>query len=501
MRYPYPFSFLKRSLGWGVVALSLILAASVADAWAVTDKDKAQVKSDKPVANSKTIQGTIRMQNWTEAEQSVIGNGDTTLIHAFPDQDWWQKFEDPYLSGYIEEALRSSPTLNAAMTRIDQSRALVMQATSRQLPSLGLNPNFTRIKIPSNVLGGGGFLPGSVQLYQLPIQASYELDLFGKNRDMTRSAKKQVDASIEAAKSTRIALSGEVASAYFNLVRSDALLKTQEENLALLTRISALKVNQNKLGLVSFDETIRADRDVAEAQTELTLYKEQQALFAHQLAVLMGRPPVARTDMQRQNVQAISLPKETETGLPAELVSRRPDVLAQERQLERASIDVQVARKSFFPTINLSSSFGFLSGRIQDAFDWGSRTDQQGIKLGQPLFRGGDLAGNLKLKKAQQREQIENYRQVILVAFKEVEDSLSTLRAQYESLDSNTKRLELTQHQLKLTENLSNQGLVPHVNVLQGQSEVTRYQQLRIKSKMDAAVATVNLFKALGGGF
>jgi multidrug efflux system outer membrane protein len=253
--------------------------------------------------------------------------------------------------------------------------------------------------------------------------------------------------------------------------------------------------------LVDNDEVIRANRDVALAQTSLTMYQQQQALFAHQLAVLVGRTPVSAEHLQRGNLDQLSLPSQTDVGLPAELVERRPDILASEKRLERAAIDVRVARKAFLPTINLGGQLTLASQRFQDVFNWDNKVDVQNVGIKQPLFQGGKLIAGVRFRQARQREQLENYRQTILTAFREVEDQLALLKSNYESLNSNTERLELTKDSLHIAEEQYQQGLIPHLNVLQSETNLAQYQQLIAQSKADAMIATVNLFKALGGGF
>jgi multidrug efflux system outer membrane protein len=440
-------------------------------------------------------------KTWEEAAPTTVHAAiATTFNPAFPEKQWWTRFNDPYLNGYIAEAIQSNPGLQISLQRIQESRAQVTDALSKEFPTLSLNPGFTRVGLPNAPLGGFS-LPSAIKFFLLTFQANYELDLFGRNWDQVKSTRKEEAATELDSRAYLIALEGEVAAAYFNLLRADSLVQTQTHNLELFTRIHALKQNQYDVGLVDNDEVIRANRDVALAQTSLTMYQQQQALFAHQLAVLVGRTPVSAEHLQRGNLDQLSLPSQTDVGLPAELVERRPDILASEKRLERAAIDVRVARKAFLPTINLGGQLTLASQRFQDVFNWDNKVDVQNVGIKQPLFQGGKLIAGVRFRQARQREQLENYRQTILTAFREVEDQLALLKSNYESLNSNTERLELTKDSLHIAEEQYQQGLIPHLNVLQSETNLAQYQQLIAQSKADAMIATVNLFKALGGGF
>lgn len=446
-------------------------------------------------------QAAVRVsKSWNEANLQKLGRNGTVLNAEFPDKAWWEKFNDANLNTYIRAALQNNPTVNGGLQKIIEARAVVRQNIATELPSINLNPNAYRIALPSNVKG---VLPvkSPLHLYTLPLQATYELDLWGKNLDTVKASRKQADATELQAHAVLNGIIGEVAGAYVNLMRMDALVDIQQQNLTLLNRVAHLKESRNKVGLVSYDEVVRARRDAAEAETSLSVYKQQQAVFAHQLSILTGTPPANQSQLTRSKLADMSLPLQTESGSPEELLTRRPDVLAQERVLESARINVRVARKAFLPTINLGALVGTGALGFKNLWDWGNVFNLQSLAINQPVFRGGQLMADLKYRKAKQQEELENYRQVILTAMKEVEDSLSNLRASYEVLDSSTERLNLTNRTLQLTENLYQQGLAPRLDVFQTQSELLRYQQTAIQSKADTAISTVSLYKALGGGF
>jgi len=422
----------------------------------------------------------------------------TQLEAQFPDKEWWNQYQDAYLARYMSDALRDSPRLEASIHRIEQSRAQVIKIRSDQLPHLSFSPSYAHVGLPGGIAGG---LPGNLSLFLLSFMPSYQVDLFGMNADRTRSAKTELQAVEQDSRSLLLSVQGEVATAYFNLLRADYSVSSQQESLELFQRIHDLKANQHQAGLTSYDEVIRSERDVAQALTNLTNYKQQQALFAHQLAVLTGRPPQSESHLERGKLQDFQLPSTTQMGTLDGLLIRRPDIAAQELRLKRAAIDVTVARKRLLPTLKLSAFASWAGRDFAKTFSGDSFSNVEMVQGSQPIYEGGAWVGEKRLQRAKQKEQIANYRQTILTAMKEVEDQLSLLKTSYDALNSNSERLDLTKHSLEITQDQQNQGLIPKLNVYQAQSELLQYEQLKAQSKSDAAIATVNLYKALGGGF
>jgi len=478
--------------------LSLCLLASLIILSHPMDGDKAWAKkAPKPDAAQPAVQLKSGTQ-WEEFRTPALGQNQASLSTSLPDLEWWRTFQDPYLTNYIQAALQNNPTIHIAMAKIAEARATVSNHISQELPTANLSSSYYHVTLPK-ILGSS--LPKRFDIWTLPFQASYELDLFGKKLDQTRASRRLLEASQLDARTAQISLSGEVASAYFNLLRSDALTQSQQRNLALLSRIHELKQSQHKIGLTSYDEVIRADRDVAQAQTNLNTYQQQQAIFAHQLAILTGSPPSTQEKLPRGSVETALLPQQISAGTPAEVLARRPDIQAAEKRLESARFSVRAARKAYLPTLNISAAL-FLAGTdVSQMFNWANRATMASGNINQPLSKLYELTTLLNIEKARQTQQLEDYRQVTLNALKEVEDNLSLIHTDYQNMASNEKRRDLTQHELGLNQNLYQQGLLPHLNVLQNQSELIQYEQLAAQSKMDTAIATVNLYKALGGGF
>lgn len=454
-----------------------------------------------PSVQAEVKQAGVKVyQSWGEGQTSDDRTSRNQFTNQFPDRQWWESFQDRQLNAYIQAAIQNSPSIQIAVDQVEASRALARQALAQSLPSLNLNPSTYRLGLPSGLTQQLP-LDSNTFLYNLPLQLSYELDWFGKNRNVWQSAKKQADATEWQSKAVLNAVLGEVSAAYINLIRTDALIENQHRQVALLNQIAALEQSRLTAGLTDTQTALEAERNALEAQNGLKTLQAQQAVFSHQLAILTGSPPAVATALDRGSLEGLSLPTETPAGLPNELLTRRPDVLAEEALLQSARIDVQVARKAFLPTLNLGALVG--TGSLQFSQLWkGSNVfNVQSLLLNQPVFRGGQLSSQLNYRKAKQKEALDRYRMAVLTALKEVEDSLSHLKASQAQLTTSTQQLALTQQRVALAESLQRQGLISKLDALRLESERARYQQTVWSQKADTAITIISLYKALGGGF
>ena len=203
---------------------------------------------------------------------------DTELTGEFPKKQWWSKFNDSNLEAYITEAAQNSPRLEASLERIKQARAQVSITFAKQLPSLNFNPQYLRAGLPNSIAGVA--LPNSIQAFILSFVPSYEVDLFGKNRNRTQSSKQELAAVELDNKALLVSLEGEVAAAYFNLLRADELHRIQEKNLIVLKQINELKHLQYNAGLTNYDEVDRSERNVAQALTNINDYQQHHCQCA-----------------------------------------------------------------------------------------------------------------------------------------------------------------------------------------------------------------------------
>jgi NodT family efflux transporter outer membrane factor (OMF) lipoprotein len=455
-------------------------------------------------------QAATSPDNW----QGIQDSGNRVIPQTidssdFPAQNWWVQLHDDALNQYIQQALGSNPTLKAAISRIDESKALVGEAKSVLLPSLSVQADAERMRTSANIStttasgsGNSNVAPRrSLDIFTFPLQASYELDLFGKNRLKVQSAKKFQEEMTEDRRVVELSVTSAVAAAYVNLLQADALIQTTQDIIDHLNQSIALRQQLYKGGVIPYDTVLVSEETLAQNSQSLAQYKSQQAVFAHQLSILTNLPPQSPNHLERTSLEHLSLPETLFTGLPSKLLTRRPDVVEAELGLEKANIDVKEARREFFPTLDLTNLIGFSAGKLFQMFDWGSRIlDAEGA-LTQTLFTGGYKTSFLHYQKAVAVEQLNNYRSVLLSAFEDVEDSLSLLKANDTEYQQNLAEIDKAQHFADLANTRFSGGAGTKLDLLDAQTQVLTYQLSAEQNKAQSIIDLVSLYKALGGGY
>jgi NodT family efflux transporter outer membrane factor (OMF) lipoprotein len=439
---------------------------------------------------------------WAEACPSVLGKSCAELTLTWPERVWWLKFQDPILAEYIQKAIADNHDLKASYYRVLQAKANVRIALAQQLPTVGIGFNAFRFGLSKNQQQNIGFFnTDSLSFFAVPLSVAYEPDIWLKHWDHTTSERKVFHSKEWDYRTAEILLASEVATAYFNMVRDDATYELREKHVANLKEIWDLKQSLFESGLAPYEDVTEAERDYARAEIELHSLRERRAIFAHELMVLTGEPPKAIESVLRARIEKIQLPCQFDIGIPAALIVRRPDIQSQEALLEKARIDVRIARKEFLPTIKLNGLFGFAAENVGGIADGDSFFSLLYGTANQPIFRGGKEYANLSLKKAKQKEQIEHYRQTILNAFKDVEDSIKKLRTAYEKWDSNAQEKEADEENYRLVSSLYQSGLRSRLDQVEAENLTLYYRITEASLKMDIAISNVSLYKALGGGY
>lgn len=462
---------------------------------------------------------------WREAAGTEENPSTLVVQTSFPDKAWWEHFQDPYLTAYIQKAVGGNLTLATAHQRIQEARALARQSLGKEFPQISLAPSFTRSRnsatiIPSMMRSGassssgsstsgsssggmgGGFALGRViNNYTLPLTMSYEADLWLKNRDATRATNKDLEAIEQDFQATHVMVVTDVANAYFNLLAADELVRLQQDIVTIAESDLGHAQRRFEAGLVDEEDVVLRQGRLTDFKAALQDHYQSQALALNQLAVLMGQTPAQVNELPRASWRQYAIPTEITAGLPSELLTRRPDILAAEKRLEAAGFRVRVARKELLPTINLNGQFGYATATRENLFKWDSYIASAGASLLQPLFTGGQKRANLKVFKARHEQQLLSYRDVILQSFKEVDDSLASLKAhrnaygEYEaSLSSLMQRQQIQQNRLAA-------GAISEVEINPVRLEVAQAMAGLTRTKLLALSDTLSLYKALGGGY
>jgi len=435
--------------------------------------------------------------SYKAAELGSWGEG-RPLDHV-PKGNWWEVFDDTALNQLELQASQANQNLKAAMARVQQARAIARVARSELMPSLDFNPSWTRQRISPNQVPSFGNLTANT--FSVPLDLSYEVDLWGRVRRSFESARAEAQASLADFYSVLLTLHSDVAQNYFALRASDA-------EVATVASTVDLRKEQVKLVRSRFEGGIGNELDVARAETELATTEAEAASLGQRrtelenaLAILAGSnaaafrvPPSTATNWNPR-------PPDIPAGLPAELLERRPDVAQAERSLAAANARIGVAKAAFFPVITLTASGGYLSGELENLFEWESRVWSIGPSVSLPIFAGGRNRANYRRSQAAFDEAVARYRQQVLVAFADVENSLSGIRHLADQSDAQQHAVAQARRAADLATQRYRSGIVAYIEVIDASRDALQAERANDQLAGQRLITTVQLIKALGGGW
>ncbi len=416
-----------------------------------------------------------------------------------PKGSWWEVFQDSDLNELEVQAIESNQNLKGALARVNQARATARVARADLLPAVNLNPAFARQRYSPNQVPSFGSITANA--FSVPLDLSYEVDLWGRVRRGFESARADAQASLADYYNVLLTLQAEVAQNYFALRSLDAEIKTVAATVGL-------RKEQVQLVRSRFEGGIGNDLDVARAETELATTEADAAALAERrsqlenaLAILVGRNPAAFRLRASSARNWNPVPPSIPAGVPADLLERRPDVAEAERQLASANARIGVAKAAFFPAVSLTASGGYLSGDIQTLFNWESRVWSIGPSLSLPIFAGGRNRANLKRAQATFDENVARYRQQVLVAFGDVEDALAAIRYMAEQSAAQERAVTHARRAADLAAERYRSGIVSYLEVVDANREALQAQRSSAQLAGQRLNSSVQLIKALGGGW
>lgn len=409
---------------------------------------------------------------------------------------WWQVFDDEKLNALEQKALNANQELEAAMARVDQARAIARVERAELFPEADLNPSMERFQRTRSSFGGAGsFLQNN---FRAPFDLSYELDLWGKVRRSFESARAQADASEASYRAVLLMLSADVARTYFLMRELDAEKSVLEETIELRRATHELVWRRFEGGLVSGLDVARAKTELASAEAEISDVIRRRSEFEHALAVLCGE--AASTFIMDEDPLDLD-PPSIPPGIPSTLLERRPDISEAERHMAAANAEIGVATAAFFPVVRLTGMAGYESAEIDDLFHADSLVWSIGPSVSIPLFRAGRAKANLEAKRASYDEAVADYRQSILVAFKDVEDALSNLSLRAEQASAQSRVVEGSRDATKISQERYRGGLVNYLEVVDAERQRLQAELGAVRIKSEQLISTVLLIKALGGSW
>ncbi|MFM0694704.1 efflux transporter outer membrane subunit [Paraburkholderia graminis] len=417
--------------------------------------------------------------------------------------EWWRVFGDPTLDGLEKQAADANQDLKAAAARVQQARALVQSARSSWFPSIGagFGPTRQHLSPASQFLSDDATVPNQT-LWRAQVTASYEADLFGRVSDNVSASRSDEARSEALFRSVQLALQADVAQNYFQLRQLDAQRDLYRKTVAL--REGALRFVESRFsaGEISDLDVSRARSELATARADAVGVARQRAVSEHSLSILLGKPPA---DFTFPETPLVPVRARIPADLPSSLLERRPDIAAAERAMASANARVGLAKSAFFPQLDITGAFGYESASLGNLFQWSTRTFLLGPFAGTalilPIFDGGRRSANLANARAKFDEDVAQYRQQVLVAFKEVEDSLSDLRLLDDQIREQGSAVSASERAEHLSTTQYKEGQVSYLDVIDAQRQVLQSQLQSSHLAGAQAVSTVALIRALGGGW
>jgi multidrug efflux system outer membrane protein len=408
---------------------------------------------------------------------------------------WRSYFSDPQLQMLIAAALDNNRDLRIAAARVQEARAQYGIAKADLGPSINLLGQGDLSRTPAGISGVG--TPASTQRYDLSLAAvSFELDFWGRIAGLTEAARVSYLATEESRRAVYISLVADVASSYFALLQMNELIVMARSTVDLHTQSLALITKGRDLGGTNDFEFQQARGLLESSRASQDNLEHQRNVAANRLNFLMGNAPVALP--LSGSLDAQDLDSDLATGLPAEVLLTRPDVMASEQRLLAAHANIGAARAAFLPKILLTASLGAASQGLLGLFTGGAWSFQPVISL--PIFDGGRIAAGVDVAEARKVIAVAEYEKTIQQAFREVADLLSSrasLARQIRAVNENTK---VQARRLQISQGRYDAGMVSYLEVLAGERELLSAQQMGAQVRRAQLEATAQLYKALGGG-
>jgi NodT family efflux transporter outer membrane factor (OMF) lipoprotein len=420
----------------------------------------------------------------------------------WPAQTWWTAYGDGQLDALIGEALANSPSLAQAAARLRKAEAVAGQARAAGRPSLAFDAGVQEVKQSYNAGIPPAFVPqGWNDVGQVKLDFNWELDFWGKNRAAVAAATSEARAAGADAAEARLILSTSVASAYADLAALFADRDVVERALALRGETADLTQRRVDNGLDTQAELNLAKAGPPAARADLKAVDEQIALTRNRIAALLGAGPDRGLAIDRPpsaaHLSSFGLPDQ----LSADLIGRRPDIVAARWRAEAASKRINQAKAAFYPNINLAGFIGYQSLFIDKLFDGGSDEGGVGPALSLPIFEGGRLRANLKGAEADRETAVATYDATVIQALRDVADATASQRALAGRLDDSRAALEASEAAYRVTRLRYQGALTTYQSVLLAEQQVLSQRRNVADLESRGFSLDIALIRALGGGF
>ena len=403
---------------------------------------------------------------------------------------WWTLFGDAQLNQLADGIDISNQNVAEAIAAYEQARALVREQRASLFPTVNLTGSGTR--------SGGGGEQQTANNYRAAIGASWEPDVWGKLRAGVTGADASASASAADLAAARLSAQGELATNYFSLRQSDAQIALLNSTIDGYKRVLDITSNRFNSGIAAKSDLLQAQTQLANAQIDLSGQVRSRAQLEHAIAILLGKAP---SDFSLAVAPWTLTVPEVPLGVPSTLLQRRPDIAAAERRVAVANEQIGIARSAYYPSLNLTGSYGSGASRVGDLFNASSSLWSLGVSAAQTLFNAGATTASVDAAKAGHEAAVARYRQTVLSAFGAVEDQLSATRALAEQLELRKQASSAADQVEQQMLNRYNAGQVGYTDVVTAQVTALSARRSLVQAQADRQTTAVALIQALGGGW
>jgi multidrug efflux system outer membrane protein len=415
--------------------------------------------------------------------------------------EWWTVFHDDSLSALEKQSLDANQNIQVSIARLEQARASAAVQISTLFPTLGTAPAIERQRLSGNrppngpVPVAGPYVQNS---YTLPFTVNYEVDLFGRRRRSIEAAQASYQASAADLENVRLLVTSELAADYFTIRQLDTEIGILNRTVDALQKGLQLVDTRHKGGVASGLDVAQEETLLNTTRTQAILLQQQRKQFEDAIAVLIGQPA---PDFHFPAAELNAEPPPLNAGIPSDLLERRPDIAEAERQMAVANAQIGIARAAYFPSLNLFGGGGWQAADIAKLANIQSTFWAVGANVAESIFTGGQRRAQMEFAKAGYDANVAAYRQSVLGAFQEVQDSLTGLTVLEQARLSQQQAVDSARRTLDISTNRYTGGLVNYLDVVTAQQNLLSNEQELAIIQGQRLVTSVLLVKALGGGW
>lgn len=409
--------------------------------------------------------------------------------------DFFSKFNDSNLEYYIQKALLNNHELKQANHKVAQYRSEIQSVFSKEFPSLSVASNYLGSHFPR---GDRNFLINS-NSFILPFKVSYEPDFLLKTKDKINLQKHLYKAQIQNQRKTYLSLLADVASTYVNIMLFDSLIEKQKEIIKNKTQNLISNKKKFDFGVVDLINLNKSEEETYIQESIFDNLIKNQNTILYNFAVLIGESAENINEIKRGKLEAFEYQETIPNIICSDIIYQRPDVIEAQEKLKSAKLDITIAKKDFFPTFNINGFLAFDTAGMGNFFSWNSSFAYLIAGATQDIFKGGAKIANLKIKKEKFNELLENFKQVDLVAIKEINNALNIIKQDKLSEKSLLKQVLLERNILNSSEKKFKRGSISKLDYLDDKNSLLQQEALFANAKATRLIDYFTLYKALGG--